>query len=234
MVMKEKRVKVKRRRLSIIKVLLILIIIYIIGYGTYHLFDVPIKNIYIFNETLHNRFLGDQEIIEQAKIDNYPSFLLTTNRSITKRLLKNLYVKDVRVEKRWFGKIHIYVTERKKLFYSNHDNKIILENKTKVDSESIYGLPVLVNYVPDTIYDYFVEKMNLVSEGVNIKISEIRYQPNEVDKERFLLTLTDGNYVYLTLYTFEKINEYNKILPTLENKRGILYLDSGNYFEIIK
>lgn len=71
-----------------------------------------------------------------------------------------------------------------------------------------------------------------VNNDILYKISEIEYRPNEVDKERFLLTMNDGNYVYVTLYTFDKINQYDAIYPTLENKNGILYLDSGNYFEI--
>ena len=31
---------------------------------------------------------------------------------------------------------------------------------------------------------------------------------------------------------FNLINKYNDIYPTLDNKKGILYLDSGNHFEI--
>ena len=45
--------------------------------------------------------------------------------------------------------------------------------------------------------------------------------------------MNDGNYVYITIYKTLAINEYNKILPNLEGKKGILYLDSGNYFEIL-
>ena len=46
--------------------------------------------------------------------------------------------------------------------------------------------------------------------------------------------MNDGNYVYITLYKTYLVNDYIKILSTLENKKGILYLDSGNYFEIFK
>ena len=63
-------------------------------------------------------------------------------------------------------------------------------------------------------------------------ISEIKYDPNNIDKERFLITMNDGNYVYVTLYKITAINEYLKILSKV-NKKGILYLDSGNFFEEI-
>ena len=40
------------------------------------------------------------------------------------------------------------------------------------------------------------------------------------------------DYVYITLSKINLINSYNEIYPTLEGKKGILYLDSGNHFEI--
>ena len=61
-------------------------------------------------------------------------------------------------------------------------------------------------------------------------ISEIKYEPNDIDKERFLLSMNDGNYVYVTLSKFSNINNYLEISNTLGDKNGILYLDYGNYF----
>ena len=48
------------------------------------------------------------------------------------------------------------------------------------------------------------------------------------------MIMNDGNHVYITLYKLSSINEYIKILSTLDNKKGTLYLDSGNYFEAFK
>ena len=39
--------------------------------------------------------------------------------------------------------------------------------------------------------------------------------------------------IYITLYKINSLNEYVKIVSSLNtNKNGILYLDSGNYFEV--
>ena len=46
--------------------------------------------------------------------------------------------------------------------------------------------------------------------------------------------MVDGNYVYMTISKFETINYYNQIYPTLNGKKGILYLDSGNHFQEFK
>ena len=76
--------------------------------------------------------------------------------------------------------------------------------------------------------------MRKVKSEVLNKISEIVYAPDEVDDERILLTMTDGNYVYLTLKKFSVINDYNDIVKEFDNKKGILYLNSGGYFKIME
>jgi cell division septal protein FtsQ len=223
--------RIKKKKVKFLKIFLIIFLIFIISYIIYYFFTMPIKNIYIIN----NNILTDQYIIEKAKINNYPSFLMTFKSSIKNRLLKESYIKEVNIEKEWFGQVYIEIIEYNLLFYNRNKEVIVLENKTEVsNNKDINNIPILINYVPDTIYEQFIEKMNLINDNVKMKISEIEYNPNNIDEGRFLLKMNDNNYVYLTLYKFEIINNYNDILPTLENKKGILYLDSGNYFDIFE
>jgi cell division septal protein FtsQ len=74
--------------------------------------------------------------------------------------------------------------------------------------------------------------MKEIKKDILGKISDIEYVPNDYDKDRFLLYMDDGNMVYLTLTKFKMINYYNDVLEQLEGKHGILYLDSGNHFQI--
>ena len=76
--------------------------------------------------------------------------------------------------------------------------------------------------------------MQLIDRTIINRVSEIKYDPNSVDEERFLFTMNDGNYVYLTLTSFKKINNYVDILKNFENQKGILYLDSGEYFQVLE
>ena len=89
-----------------------------------------------------------------------------------------------------------------------------------------------MNYVPDKKYKSFIKGMKSVDTDILGKISDIEYIPNDYDKDRFLLYMDDGNMVYLTLTKFKMINYYNNVLEQLEGKHGILYLDSGNHFQI--
>ena len=43
--------------------------------------------------------------------------------------------------------------------------------------------------------------------------------------------MNDGNYVYLTLKKFDNINKYVDMIKSFDNKKGILHLDSGEYFK---
>ena len=86
--------------------------------------------------------------------------------------------------------------------------------------------------------DEFMTKFLSLDRNVIYRISEIKYDPNNVDSERFLLTMNDGNFVYLTLAYFDKMNSYVNIhldiVSKYGNKKGILYLDSGEYFKILE
>ena len=214
------------KKFSFVKLVLVLLIMYIIGFLCYKVAISRITNIYIKN----NNILTDQEVIDASGLRNYPSFILTTNYSIKNKLLKNDLVKKVKVKKGLWGKVYINIEEYKPLFI--YEDKVILDNKNEVDLD--ISLPILVNKVDDDILDKLISKYESINDEIKLMISEIKYDPNDIDKERFLFTMSDGNYVYITLYKLSSIDEYLKITSTLKDKKGILYLDSGNYFEVFK
>ena len=217
---------VVKRKFKFVKFLVVILILYIILFLGYKLFTAKIKNIFILN----NNYLTDQEVIDESGLRNYPSFLLTTKYKIKKNLLKNSLIKEAKIKKKLWGIIYIEISEYEPLFI--YQDKVILDNGTKIDNND-YILPILINDVNEEILTKFINKYKDIDKEIKMQISEIEYLPNDIDKERFLFTMNGGNYVYITIYKTLAINEYNKILPNLEGKKGILYLDSGNYFEIL-
>ena len=203
-----------------------LIIALFIGFGGYAIIKTPISNIYISG----NSTLKDQDIIELAGLENYPSTIENSSFIIKNKLKKSNMIIDVKVYKKRLTKVYIEVVENRPLFYNSNTNKTVMLDKTEQSLEQ--STPYLLNYIPDTIYDKFIEAMTKINIDVLNRISEIQYSPNEVDERRFYLAMDDGNYVYLTLNTFDKINNYVNIVKQFNNKKGILYLDSGEYFEI--
>jgi len=222
---KKIRVRVKKRKLKIKNILICIVFLIMLYFGINYIINIPIKNIYIKN----NNILSDKEIIEFANLENYPSFILTTSYEIKKNILKNELIKEVNISKKYGSKVYLEISEYNALCVYN--DKIILENKKLINNNYNLSLPYLINDIT-SVYDEFVNYFSKVDDGIKFKISQIEYVPNDVDNERFLFYMNDGNYVYVTLTKINKINKYNSIKDQLEGSHGIIYLDSGDYIEI--
>ena len=130
--------------------------------------------------------------------------------------------------------ITLDISENKPLFFYETNQKVVLENEQEVEinQKEPLRIPRVMNYVPNTKYQSLIKNIKKIDEDILGKISEMTYVPNEYDKDRFLLYMDDDNSVYLTLTKFKMINYYNKVLQQLEGKKGVLYLDNGNHFQI--
>ena len=221
---------VKRKKLRVFRLLIVLIVLGGLFFGGYLIVKMPIQNIIVKNNT----YLEDDYILKTCGLKDYPSYILYRSYKGVKKLEKSPYITDAKIKKRFFNKIIIEVVENKPLFYSEYDKKIVFSNKESIDVDdySKFRVPRLLNYVPDTKYKTFINKVNSIDEEILGKISDIEYVPNDLDKDRFLLYMDDGNMVYLTLTKFKMINYYNDVLSQLEGRKGILYLDNGNHFQI--
>lgn len=223
-----KKVKtVKKRKLKIGAILIFLVLTILCVSIIIGILSSPITNIYVSG----NSYLNDQKIIELAKLDNYPSTVRNFSAIIKNRLEKNDWIIEAKVRKKSFTKVYIEVVENRPLFFDSNTNETMLFDSTLIKEK--VSSPTLLNYVPDTIYNKFVDDMRIISEDVLDRTSEIIYDPNDVDSNRFLFIMKDNNYVYLTLNKFESINNYISIIKRFSDKRGILYLDSGEYFKIL-
>ena len=220
---KEFKRHLKIRYDRIIKCLIFLLFfVFVVMY----ILNVRVKNIYIVG----NKYVKDQEIIELAGISDYPKMIEINSLTIKNKLAEENIISEVNVEKKNTSLI-LTVKEAKPLYYDNSERATILENGKKINKK--YNVPIVVNYIPDTILEKFLKALAKVDDDNLPKISEIKYDPN-IDDERFLLTMTDGNYVYINIKKFELINNYLTIISNFKDKKGILYLDSGSHFEVLQ
>lgn len=222
---------VKKKKIRIIPFLVLILMVVGIGFGVKFFLDKPILNIVIKG----NDYLNDDYIISKAKIGDYPSFLLTSSSDIKKELVKSPYINKAKVNKKFYRVLEINIDENTPIVYDQFNKKIIFSNGKNINySDDVnFNIPRLNNYVPKEMYSSFVNSINEINKDILIKISDIEYRPNDIDKERFLLYMDDGNNVYLTLTKIDKINYYNKVLAQLDGHKGILYLDNGNHFKIM-
>ena len=233
----KKKVKVKKR--IKLKNLFIALLVLIVIIGLIYLYlNSHIKNIYIIG----NNYFHEQDIIEIADIKDYPKFKNINKKKIKEKLLSNELINDVKVSLSIDLVLTIEIRENKALCFNENDNKIILSDGTKIENKyDFIGIPILAKMESiedinsfEEIYDRFIKAFNKIEPDVLNKISEINYKPSNLDKDRFLLYMNDQIYVYVTLTKIDVLNSYNEITESLEGKKGILYLDSGNHFEIIE
>lgn len=222
---------VKRKKLKFIPFLIVLIILGGLFFAVYRFMNVKISNIIITN----TNYLNDDYILELSGVRDYPNFYTLNTKSAVNMLKKSPYIKDAKMRRSFYHILTIDIVENKPLYLDYSSNTIVFEDGSKVFEDEavvLFRVPRLMNYVPDDKYEMFIKRMGEVDIDILGKIADIEYVPNEYDKERFVLYMDDSNLVYLTLTRFDKINYYNDVVGQLEGHRGILYLDSGNHFEI--
>jgi len=230
--MTKKKGRKVRSKFKVLILLIIFLLVFCFCFlmlGAY-VFETKIKTIVVHG----NNYISDKEIIEMANLDDYPNFYLTSSGKTCDTIEKSQFIKSAEVKKKLFFEFHIYVDEYKPLFIREDINKIVFNNGKEVDNDNSIILPSLVNYVPDTKYDVLIKKMDSIDYEIISKVSDIKYDPNKYDEDRFLLYMNDSNRVYINLPKFKNLNKYDEMVTKFEGKTGVLYLDSGNYFEIDK
>lgn len=218
--------KKKRKKLKIKSVFIFLLFLTVLFFGFYSLSFIKPRTYIIKN----NKYLTDSEVLKELKLDKNSSFLTTCNIFKRDEVKKSKLIKSVDIKRNLNFEVVIDVNEYKMIYYDGPNKKVMLENNNSINYNND-NLPVLINKIDDKdILKSFNKKMSKINEETLNTISEISYSPNGIDKERFLFSMNDGNYVYLTITKLTKINNYKKIVDSVENKNGILYLDYGNYF----
>ena len=216
-----------KKKFNFKRFLLFILVVILLVFGFKYLLNLKIKNIIVLN----NNYYNDETIIETAGLDNYPKYILLNKNKIRNNLLKLDLIEDVKVSKKSHRKVILDIIEKKILYY-DRGKELYITSNGKYKLSNILGIPTLINYVPSDIENKFVSKLKLIDENILKLISEIEYSKSEYDNERFLLTMNDGNQVYVTVSKLDVLNKYIDIIKKLDNKKGILYLDSGNYFEV--
>ena len=222
--------KKTRKRIRFKSVLFLLLLGYLLFVFGMYIYKLPVKNIYIKG----NNILTDQEIIDAAKLKNYPSIHKYSSSKIAKNIKSIELVEDVKVRKNIYGKVTITISEAKPLFYYRNDDKIYLSNNKIVSNNSKYvGIPILVNYVPKKIMDDLIKYFVELNDDVIKQINEIEYSPDEkegvtLDENRFIFRMNDTNTVFIDTLNIAKLNNYQKIIAALEDDvHGYIFLNSN-------
>lgn len=216
--------KRKKRKLRVGRLFLLLLIIGAISFACFKFIDIPIRSIIIKG----NNVLTDNEIIKQAGLEDYPSYFSVLSIVVKNKLKKNPYIEEVKVSKGILN-VKITVKEKKVLYIKSDTNeKVTIDGVIK--DKKLVCAPYLLENVPEKKQARFIKAMNKIDADILCQMSQIKYDPNEIDNDRYYVFMNDGNSVYLTVNKFDKINKYNTILENVGKQNGTLYLDYGDYF----
>lgn len=224
--------KTVNKKLNKKKCFILLLLIYLICSAIYTGYKEPIKNIIITGNTI----VKDVEIIESAGIEDYPSIFSITSRTLEKRIKELNFIESVKVKKRFWFTLKIEVEEAKLLFLNNSNNKLVLSNGEFIDNHNNYeAIPTLINYTPEDILKDFTTCLSYLDEGIISLISEIEYsikkseEGKTIDDTSFVLYMNDGNTINTNTSKCKNLSYYREIYASLNDKKGTLNLDSGNY-----
>ena len=223
---------IKKRRLNIKRAFILALVIFIIGGILYYAFKLNVSSVTVSGAN----YISDSEIIKASNILN-KKFLMVTSHQACKNIKNNDLINTCKIKKSWWLKINIIVTENKPLFIYKENGSVMLSNGSQT-KKSIYGIPTLINYVPKKVLSKFIKGLTQIDDDIIQSISEIEYAPslNEdgslIDEERFMMTMNDGNVVYINNRNLKVLNKYEKIYASIGNKKGYFNFDADydNYF----
>lgn len=225
----KKKQKVKRH-IKWKSLLLFLVLLSFCVFTFRYVTNLQIQNISIEGTEL----LSDNDIILAAHIKDYPKMFKYSISTLKKNISTLDLVNSVKVKKNLLGKLTIQVEEASVLFYNRNNGSYVLSNGKETAEGNYTGVPFLVNYVPDSIYERLIKELATISKEALAMISEIEYSQNKsgdvvIDDTRFLLRMNDGNQVYINLINIDRLDMYALTYTAIpENVKGILELDSDN------
>lgn len=222
--------KIVKKKLKISGLIILLVLILSMYFFATSITKMPIKNIYITGNT----YTTDNEIINICDIKYYPRIYKLKLKELENKLEELPLISKANISRNIFGKLTIEVVEEKILFLNKSQNKLVLSNKELIPVNSYYQVPILINYVPDKIYEDLITGLSKIDYDILRAISEIEYSPStnsegdSIDETRFYLRMNDGNAIYMNTVNIKRLNSYNTIYSSLtdENGKGTLYLDS--------
>ncbi len=177
-----------------------------------------------------NEYVKDTQIIKSAGFNENVSFLGFNAKEVCEKITEDPLINSCKIKRKLDFKIEIIVEESIPLFFYIPENAIILSDGGRIAGMNLYGLPTLVNFVPEDVLSEFITRLAEIDSDIIRSISEIEYSPTSndngtyIDKERFVFDMNDGNTVIINNRKMSVFNHYKKVYASID-KKGIYNFD---------
>lgn len=154
---------------------------------------------------------------------------------IEKKLMKNPLIDHANVSRKGNNIVMIEIVEKKiiasfqkesQLFYLCEDGSLVEVSKESLDYMS--KVPFIVDLeTNDELLVKLAKPLGKVDEDVLSMMSEIVWYPLSYDEMQLKINMIDHNYVFISIYDIEAINDYRKIVSSLTKSKECIYFDSN-------
>lgn len=226
--MSETKKKKKVKILNIPRIIVFLLLIYI----------VVSLGIFVYKEKVHHYeikgidYYKEIDIIRKLDLQDYPSFVSINANELKNKLEEDPLILSAKVTYHWNFTIKIEIEENTPIMVIKSSNNVILKNGDQIPYDESFGsLPMLLNNTPTESLTLLAESLSKVDKGILYMISEIIYAPYNssnviLDNNRFLLSMSDSNQVYINAKNCDWLNEYlNVIANNRITEPGTFYFD---------
>ncbi|RYG74082.1 cell division protein FtsQ/DivIB [Lentibacillus lipolyticus] len=186
-----------------------------------------------------NSFVNDDQIMQALDIAEGTNIWTVNKQKIREAAASIPAVRQAEVQRKLPWTIELSITEVDHVGYVIRDDDVypVLANGKALSERpqsSVDGnAPLLAGFSEEVYLQKMVKELSDLSESIRNLISEIHWKPDDGNKYKILLYMSDGNVVDGTIRHFaDKMSVYPSIVSQLgSDKNGIIHIGVGAYFE---
>ncbi|MFJ5791440.1 cell division protein FtsQ/DivIB [Lysinibacillus sp. NPDC093197] len=227
----KQRRKKRTNRKFIVLILLFFLVLAVLLY-----FQSPYSD--IKSITVNGAQLADEQYyLEASTLAPGKSMWGFTVKDVEQALLKDKWVQEAHVQRKWLRGVTIDIKEWKKVAYLDGDGTYypLLENGKKFEQagDNIpIDAPVFIGITGEKTINKLVEQLARLKPEVLALISQVNTNSNEANPNAVKLYMNDGYEVRAVIPTLaDKLNYYPSIVAQIANlEKGVIDIEVGSYY----
>ncbi len=136
----------KKKKINFARIIVVILFIYSLVCMGLYLYKEPVRHFEITGNTV----LSDVDILREAGLSHYPSYVSVNPKKVAKKLESNPLIKKATVVYELHFYIHIEIEENKPLFLIKSTNQVCLADGSLIDyRDDFICIPTLLNDTPE-------------------------------------------------------------------------------------
>lgn len=180
-----------------------------------------------------NNILSKDEVLDVAKVSDDSRLIMAQPFLIKRNLKSHPFVKNSSVSTSYFKRtIQIHIDELEIFAYRYKDDEtymILNDGSSEVLSSDLYqylkDLIYITGFSEDEDQIRLAKSFAEVEESITSQISEIHQTSVSYDDKLLEILMNDGNKVYTSFQTVERLNYYFDIIMGLKASNSCIYID---------